>query len=142
MSAQGREQSRQRLDWQAQRRRSGRQQLEQKTPPLSGLLPKSTVNRQLEALPANLPAGHLSSLSSLSTLTSSLTSQEREGPCRVRNHVLWTASSKLGAKVQGPIFGGTEVLWGLIRCQIPGMLWPRPPIQPQVLCLSCHSSII
>lgn len=54
----------------------GRQEQEQRAPSLTGLQPKSTINRQLETLPADQTAGHLSSLF---TLTSSLTSHESEG---------------------------------------------------------------
>lgn len=95
------------------------EQLEQRTPPSSGLLPKSTINRQL--LSTALRAGCPYSLSSLSTLTSSLTSQERESSWRDRNCVLCSRSPKLGTKVQGHLLEGIEVYWGLKRCQIPGM---------------------
>lgn len=95
------------------------ERLVQGMPPLPGLLPKSTISRQLEALSTALLAGCPSSLSSLSTLTSSLTSQE--SPWRDRNHVLSARSPQLGTKAQGHLLGGIEVYWGLKRCQIPGM---------------------
>ena len=86
------------------------ERLVQGTPPLPGLLPKPTISRQLEALSIALLAGCPSSLSSLSTLTSSLTSQE--SPRRDRNRVLCSRSPKLGTKVQGHLLGGIEVYGG------------------------------